>query len=66
MLHGDLGTYGVGTSNHVTDLVAKALPITLQLTFLGLLFAVLISFPLGVLAACTVIAGPTRSSASSR
>ena len=51
MLHGDLGTYGVGTSNHVTDLVAKALPITLQLTFLGLLFAVLISFPLGVLAA---------------
>ena len=26
MLHGDLGTYGVGTSNHVTDLVAQALP----------------------------------------
>ena len=51
MLHGDLGTYGVGTSNHVTDLVAKALPITLQLTFLGLLFAVLLAFPLGVLAA---------------
>ena len=51
MLHGDLGTYGVGTSNHVTDLVAKALPITLQLTFLGLFFAVIISFPLGVLAA---------------
>ena len=51
MLHGDLGTYGVGTSNHVTDLVAQALPITLQLTFLGLFFAVIISFPLGVLAA---------------
>ena len=46
MLHGDLGTYGVGTSNHVTDLVAQALPITLQLTFLGLFFAVIISFPL--------------------
>ena len=66
MLHGDLGTYGVGTSNHVTDLVAKALPITLQLTFLGLLFAVLISFPLASSPPCTVIAGPTRSSASSR
>jgi glutathione ABC transporter, permease protein gsiC len=51
MLHGDLGTYGVGTSNHVTDLVAQALPITLQLTFLGLFFAVIIAFPLGVLAA---------------
>ncbi len=50
MLHGDLGTYGAGSSS-VTDLVAKALPITLQLTFLGLFFAVLISFPLGVLAA---------------
>lgn len=41
MLHGDLGTYGVGTSNHVSDLVAQALPITLQLTFLGLFFAVI-------------------------
>jgi len=50
MLHGDLGTYGAGSSS-VTDLVAKDLPITLQLTFLGLFFAVLISFPLGVLAA---------------
>ena len=57
---GDLGTYGVGTSNHVTDLVAKALPITLQLTFLGLLFAVLISFPLGVLAARTVTRWPDQ------
>ena len=50
MLHGNLGTYGAGSSS-VTDLVAKALPVTLQLTFLGLLFAVLLSFPLGVLAA---------------
>lgn len=50
MLHGDLGTYGAGSSS-VTDLVAKALPVTLQLTFLGLFFAVIISFPLGVLAA---------------
>ena len=50
MLHGDLGTYGAGSSS-VTDLVAKALPVTLQLTFLGLFFAVIIAFPLGVLAA---------------
>ena len=50
MLHGILGTYGAGSSS-VTDLVAKALPVTLQLTFLGLFFAVIISFPLGVLAA---------------
>ena len=50
MLHGNLGTYGAGSSS-VTDLVAKALPVTLQLTSLGLFFAVIISFPLGVLAA---------------
>ena len=50
MIHGDLGTYGASSSS-VTDLVAKALPLTLQLTFLGLFIAVLISFPLGVLAA---------------
>lgn len=51
MLHGDLGTYGVGTGNRVSDLIGTALPVTMQLTFLGLLFAILISFPLGVLAA---------------
>lgn len=51
MLHGDLGTYGVGTANKVSELVAHALPITLQLTFLGLLFAIVLAFPLGVLAA---------------
>lgn len=33
MLTGDLGTYGVGTANRVSDLVAQALPVTLQLTF---------------------------------
>ena len=51
MLHGDLGTYGVGTGYRVSDEIAKALPLTLQLTFLGLIIAVLISFPLGVIAA---------------
>jgi len=51
MLHGDLGLYATGTDYHVSDLVAQALPVTLQLTFLGLLFAVVIAFPLGVIAA---------------
>ncbi|WP_076463322.1 ABC transporter permease [Actinomyces mediterranea] len=51
MLTGDLGTYGVGTANRVSDLVAQALPVTLQLTFLGLLFAIILAFPLGILAA---------------
>ena len=51
MLHGDLGTFGVGTHYRVSDEIAKALPLTLQLTFLGLIIAVLISFPLGVIAA---------------
>ena len=51
MFHGDLGIYGVGENNHVTDMVVQALPVTLQLTFFGLFIAVLVSFPLGVLAA---------------
>ncbi|MDY2940830.1 MAG: ABC transporter permease [Varibaculum sp.] len=51
LCQGDFGIYGVGTSHHVTDLIAPALPVTLQLTFFGLAIAVLISFPLGVLAA---------------
>ncbi|MCI7550907.1 MAG: ABC transporter permease [Actinomycetaceae bacterium] len=47
----DFGIYGVGTSHKVIDLIAPALPVTLQLTFFGLIIAVLISFPLGVIAA---------------
>ena len=51
LCHGDFGIYGVGTSHHVTDLITPALPVTLQLTFFGLIIAVIISFPLGVVAA---------------
>ena len=49
MLHLDLGT----TSGNVpvTETVARAFPITLQLTFLGLAIAIVISLVLGVLAA---------------
>ncbi|MDO5049092.1 MAG: ABC transporter permease [Actinomycetaceae bacterium] len=51
MLQGDLGTYGVGSGNKVSDKVFAALPITLGLTFFGLFIAVIFSFPLGVVAA---------------
>ncbi|MBM9433514.1 ABC transporter permease [Flaviflexus equikiangi] len=51
MLQGDLGTYGVGGANTVSDKVFTALPITLGLTFFGLILAVVVAFPLGVLAA---------------
>ena len=51
MIQGDLGSYGVGSSNRVSDLVGTALPITLQLTFFGLIIAVIFAFPLGIIAA---------------
>ena len=49
MLHGDLGTTSGNTP--VTEVVARAFPITLQLTFLGLAIAVVLAAVLGVLAA---------------
>ena len=50
LLQGDLGTYGVGEDS-VSAKVFTALPITMQLTFIGLFIAIIFSFPLGVLAA---------------
>ncbi|AWB81227.1 ABC transporter permease [Corynebacterium yudongzhengii] len=47
---GDLGTYGLNSAS-VADKVFSALPVTIQLTFLGLVLAVVLAFPLGVLAA---------------
>ena len=49
MLHGDLGT--TAGNSAVTDVVRKAFPITLQLTFIGLLIAVTVALVLGVVAA---------------
>ena len=49
LVHGDLGTTSGNTP--VVEVVAKAFPITLQLTFLGLLVAVVLSVVFGVLAA---------------
>ncbi|MGK9149391.1 ABC transporter permease [Plantibacter flavus] len=50
LLRGDLGTYSA-RSLPVGDEVARAFPITLSLTFLGLLIAVVVAFTLGVVAA---------------
>lgn len=49
MVQGDLGTTSGNTP--VTDVVAQAFPITLQLTLLGLVIAVVLATVLGVLAA---------------
>lgn len=50
LIQGDLGTYSA-RQLPVVDEVAKAFPVTLQLTFLGLLIAIVAAFFLGVLAA---------------
>ncbi|WP_026460874.1 ABC transporter permease [Schaalia suimastitidis] len=50
MLQGDLGVYGK-SAMPVADKVFSALPLTMQLTFFGLIIAVLVAFPLGVIAA---------------
>lgn len=48
LLQGDLGTYGP-SKRSVADNIASALPVTLQLTFLGLILAVIFSVILGVI-----------------
>ncbi|GAB3945748.1 ABC transporter permease [Corynebacterium tapiri] len=50
MLHGDLGVYGQGNMS-VADKVFTALPVTLQLTLFGLIIAVAVAFPLGIVSA---------------
>jgi len=50
LVQGDLGTYSA-RSLPVGEEVARAFPITLSLTFLGLLIAVLVAFVIGVVAA---------------
>lgn len=49
MFQGDLGTTTGNAS--VTDVVARAFPITLQLTFIGLFIAIIIALIFGVVAA---------------
>ncbi|MFC0265730.1 ABC transporter permease [Alloscardovia macacae] len=50
MLHGDLGTYGVNHES-VAAKIGQAFPITLQLTFIGLVVVVVVAALFGVLAA---------------
>lgn len=50
LLHGDLGTYGASNAS-VTEAVMRALPVTLQLTFMGLIIGVVAAVILGVISA---------------
>lgn len=50
LFHGDLGTYGVSRDS-VGARIVQAFPITLQLTFIGLLIAIVFAVIFGVLAA---------------
>lgn len=50
LIHGDLGTYGASGAS-VTERVMEALPVTLQLTFMGLVFGVIVAIILGVVSA---------------
>ncbi|MBQ6492047.1 MAG: ABC transporter permease, partial [Atopobiaceae bacterium] len=50
LLHGELGTYSA-QRRPVSDRIATALPVTMQLTFFGLLLGTIVSFALGILAA---------------
>ncbi len=50
LVQGDLGTYGANSAS-VAARVATALPVTLQLTFMGLIIAVVFALILGVVSA---------------
>ena len=50
LVQGDLGTYGANNAS-VSDRVAQALPVTLQLTFMGLIIAVVLATILGIVSA---------------
>ncbi len=50
LVQGDLGTYGASNMS-VTERVMEALPVTLQLTFMGLIIGVVVAVILGVISA---------------
>ena len=50
LVQSDLGTYGANNAS-VADRVAQALPVTLQLTFMGLIIAVVLATILGIVSA---------------
>lgn len=47
LIHGDMGTYGAAR-NSVAKRISTALPVTMQLTFIGLAIGAVVSFLLGV------------------
>ena len=51
LIQGDLGSYGANDSMSVGAQIAKALPVTLQLTFFGLIIGVILATILGVISA---------------
>lgn len=50
LFHGDLGIYGAANYS-VGQRISEALPVTMQLTFIGLIIGAVVSFLLGVIAA---------------
>ncbi len=50
LCHGDLGTYGANNAS-VADRISTALPVTLQLTFMGLIIAVIFATIFGIISA---------------
>ena len=56
LVQGDLGTYGANSAS-VADRIASALPVTLQLTFMGLIIAVVLAVILGVISALMARSG---------
>ena len=51
LVQGDLGNYGANDSMSVGTQIAKALPVTLQLTFFGLIMGTILAVILGVISA---------------
>lgn len=50
LFQGDLGTYGASRMS-VAERIGSALPVTMQLTFMGLIIGAIVAFILGVIAA---------------
>lgn len=50
LLHGDMGTYGASRMS-VSERISSALPVTMQLTFMGLILGGVVSFLLGIISA---------------
>ena len=61
LVQGDLGTYGANNAS-VADRIGEALPVTLQLTFFGLIIGVVIAVLRGVNDARSSACSPSPAS----